>query len=187
MRRMLDRMYHLAGLVSGCCIIAICLLILARVVGRWFGIVVPSSDDIAGFMLAASCFMALAYTLQAGGHIRVSLFTSRLTHAKSKGVERLVLILSSILVSYLCYQLCYMVWESWQFEEVTSGYLPLPLWLVQLPVAIGMCIFTIALLDLSFCHFAYGKRIPKSEEESIADGNAIEGLGQERITKGKQA
>ncbi|MEI8632394.1 TRAP transporter small permease subunit [Vibrio sp. PP-XX7] len=47
-------------------------------VGRWFGVIIPSSDDFAGFLLAASSFLGLAYTFRAGGHIRVSLFTAHL-------------------------------------------------------------------------------------------------------------
>ena len=174
MRCFLDRLYQASGMLSGLCIMTICLLILARVIGRWFGIVVPSSDDIAGFMLAASCFLALAYTFRAGGHIRVSLFTSRLAGKAVIGVERLVLIIATILVTYLTYQLCYMVWESWEFKEVTSGYIPMPLWLVQLPVAIGMVIFAISVIDQTLCHFLFLERIPQSEEEMMVQDQPID-------------
>ncbi|ABM05228.1 Tripartite ATP-independent periplasmic transporter, DctQ component [Psychromonas ingrahamii 37] len=173
MRFFLNKLYHGAGILSAVCIVAICVVILARVVGRWMGIVVPSSDDFAGFLLAASSFMALAYTFQHGGHIRVSLFTSRLGEKSALFCERFVLLSASVLSAYLAYELCYMVWESWDYEEVSSGFVAIPMWIVQLPVAIGMVIFAISVIDLTVCSLLFGKRIPLSEEESLAEKDFI--------------
>lgn len=173
MRAFLDKIYVSAGVMSGICIVLICLVILARVVGRWLGIVVPSSDEFAGFLLASASFFALAYTFRHGGHIRVSLFISRLSERQAIAVERVVLSLASVLVAYLAYQLGFMVWESWDFEEVTSGYVPVPLWIVQLPMAIGMVIFAVSVIDQTVSHFLFGARIPKSEEESLAESQRI--------------
>jgi len=180
MRFFLNKLYHGAAVLSGLCIVAICVVILARVVGRWMGIVVPSSDDFAGFLLAASSFLALAYTFQHGGHIRVSLFTSRLGEKSALFFERFVLVTASVLVAYLAYELCYMVWESWDYEEVSSGFVAIPMWIVQLPVAIGMVIFAISVIDLAACSLFFGKRIPLSEEESLAEKDFIKLDGIER-------
>lgn len=173
MRSLLNKLYQGAGMLSGLCIVAICGLILARVVGRWMGIVVPSSDDFAGFLLAAASFLALAYTFKHGGHIRVSLFTSRLSEKKAICFERFILVVASALTAYLAYELCYMVWESWDYEEVSSGFVAVPLWIVQLPVAIGMVIFAISVIDLAVCSFLYDQRIPLSEEETLAEKSHI--------------
>lgn len=174
MRAMLDRIYLSAGAISGLSIILICLVILARVVGRWLGIVIPSSDDFAGYLLASSSFLALAYTFRSGAHIRVSLFTSRLSKNTLLWVDRSVLTFAACLVSYLAYQLGYMVWESWVFEEVTSGYIPMPLWAVQLPMSIGAFIFAIAIIDSSVCSWLFKTPIPKSDEEMLAESETIE-------------
>ncbi len=169
MRILLDKVYQLAGALSGLSIVLICLVILARVMGRWFGIVVPSSDDVAGYLLATASFLALAYAFRSGTHIRVSLFVSRLSAMQVLWVERGVLTLAAALVSYLAYQLCAMVLESWQFAEVTSGYLPMPLWAVQLPMATGAAIFAISVIDSALCSWLFATPIPKSEEELLAE------------------
>lgn len=174
MRSLLDKLYLAAGALSGLCIIAICSIILARVIGRWIGIEVPSSDDFAGFLLAAASFLGLAYTFRQGGHIRVSLFTSRLSVIAHKWVEKAILSLGCILILYLTWQLVYLVYESYLFEEVSSGYVPVPLWIVQLPLAFGMIIFSIAIIDQTFCHFFLGEELPKSEEEELAESAPIE-------------
>src|SRR4051794_23834160 len=77
-RRVLDRVYELSGCLAGLCLVAIAVLVLAQIVGRLLGILVPSADDFAGYAMGASVFLALAHTLRAGGHIRVSLIIDRL-------------------------------------------------------------------------------------------------------------
>ncbi len=174
MRRMLDNLYRFAGAISGVCIVIICITILVRVTGRWFGVVIPSSGDIAGYLLAASSFLALAYSFRSGSHIRVSLFLQKLNPNALIFVERTILLFASVLVSYLSYQLSFMVWESWEFEEVTHGYIPMPLWIVQLPVSIGSIIFAISVIDTTVRHFLGFEMIPKSEEEELAEAEPID-------------
>jgi len=174
MRGILDNIYRVAGAIAGICIVIICITILVRVTGRWFGVVIPSSDDISGYLLAAASFLALAYSFRSGAHIRVSLFLHRLRPGMIIYVERLVLIIASVLVSYLCYHLGFMVWESWLFEEVTHGYLPMPLWAVQFPVALGSTIFAVSVIDTTIRHFLGLETIPKSEEEELVDAEPID-------------
>jgi len=135
---------------------------------------VPSSDDFAGFLLAASSFLGLAYTFRHGGHIRVSLFTSRLPSRWHRYIDSVVLLLGSALLIYLSWHLTYMVYESYIFEELSSGYVAVELWLMQLPVAIGMVVFSIACLDQTINTIFYGQAMPKSEEESLVEAASIE-------------
>jgi len=169
MRSLLDKLYLSSGILSGLCMIAICVIILARVIGRWLGIEVPSSDDFAGFLLAASSFLGLAYTFRHGGHIRVSLFTSRLSKSMHRYVDSIVLILGASLIIYLTWHISYLVYESHLFEEVSSGYIAIDLWIVQLPLAIGMVIFAIACIDQCIATLFYGVVMPKSEEEELIE------------------
>ncbi|MCL1035665.1 TRAP transporter small permease [Shewanella submarina] len=147
MRLWLDRLYLSGALVSALAILLICLLILARVIGRWFGIIVPAADALSGYLLATSAFMAMAYTFRHGGHIRVSLVITRLPPWWQKRVETGVLLLASLFAAYLTWQLIYMVWETWMFKEVTTGYLAFPLFWVQWTLPLGMGLFTLSLID----------------------------------------
>ena len=74
---------------------AITLVILVQIVSRWMGYIVPSTDDLSGFFLAASSFLGLAYTLKKGGHIRVSLVIQRLSRVQRHRQEFLVLAVGS--------------------------------------------------------------------------------------------
>ena len=73
MRILLDKLYTGAGIIAGSCIVLITLMILAQIVGRWFGVIIPSTEDFSGYLLSAASFLALAYTFRQGGHIRVTL------------------------------------------------------------------------------------------------------------------
>lgn len=185
LRTLLDKLYLSSGILSGLCIIAICLVILARVVGRWLAIEVPSSDDFAGFLLAAASFLGLAYTFREGGHIRVSLFTARLSDKLNHYLSCLVLILATLLVLYLTWHLAYLAYESYLFEELSSGYVPVQLWLVQLPLAIGMLTFSIACIDQTICSVVFAEPIAKSEEEKIVENSHID--LESNVTAGAQS
>lgn len=149
MRRLLDRLYLAAGAVAGLCLVIMALLILAQIVGRWFGMVIPSTEDFSGFLLAAASFLALAYTLRSGGHIRVNLLISHLHGRMRRFIEALVLLLALLLVGYAAWSALLLVIESFQFNELSQGYIPVPLWIPQTPMAVGLLILEVALLDES--------------------------------------
>ena len=147
MRRILDRLYLAAAVLAGLCLVSMTLLILAQVVGRWFGVLVPSTEDFSGFLLAAASFLALPYALREGAHIRVTLLISRLGGLSRRFSEALVLLCALPLSAYIAWALGFMAWESWQFDELTQGYVPVPLWMPQAPVALGALLLTVALAD----------------------------------------
>lgn len=134
-------------MLAGACIVLITVMILAQIVGRWFGIIIPSTEDFSGYLLAAASFLALAYTFRLGGHIRVTLLIHALPSAWQRRLMLLSLLVFVLVVGYGAYHLSYLVYESWLYEELSQGYIPVPLWMPQLPMALGAVLFFIALLD----------------------------------------
>ncbi|HEY5718396.1 MAG TPA: TRAP transporter small permease [Motiliproteus sp.] len=147
MKLIRDKFYLASGYASGVCIILIMLIILAQIVGRFFGFIVPSAEDFSGYALAAATFFGLAYTFREGGHIRVTLviqhWPKRIRHLQELGVLAFALALTSFM-DYYCW---HMVWESYVFEEVSYGYIPIPLWMPQVPVGLGALALNVAVLD----------------------------------------
>lgn len=139
--------YQLCGWLSGLCIVIITLLLLAQIVGRLFGFIVPSAEDFAGFALASSTFLGLAYTFREGGHIRVTLVIQRFAVGPRKFQEAIILTLSLVLSIFVAYACCYMVYESYIYDEVSYGYVPVALWIPQLSVAIGAIALALAVFD----------------------------------------
>ncbi len=147
MRSLLDKLYLASGYLSGFCIVLITLIITAQIVGRLFGFIVPSAEDFSGYALAAATFFGLAYTFREGGHIRVTLVIQHWTRGSRYIQELLVLIFALLLVSFMSFYSIHMVWESYIFEEVSSGYVSIPIWMPQVPVALGIVMLNIAILD----------------------------------------
>ncbi len=147
MRNFLDKLYVGAGMLAGLFIVLITLMILAQIIGRWFGLIIPSTEDFAGFFLAATTFLALAYTFRMGGHIRVTI----LVHLLKGPLQRISLLLAlgvfSAMIAYGAYYTAAFAYESWSFHELSQGYIPVPLWIPQLSMAIGLLIFLVALVD----------------------------------------
>ena len=147
MRKFLDNLYLGSGLLAGFFVVAIAVLIMAQVIGRWFNIIVPSTEDFSGYFLAASSFLGLAYTLKVGGHIRVNILIHNFKPQLRKVQEIAVLLVGLALATFMSYWLIFMVWESWVFDEKSLGYVRVDLWIPQVPVAVGAVIFNIAVLD----------------------------------------
>ena len=146
-RRVLDAVYLAAAVLAALCLAAIALLILAQVVGRWFGLLLPSAEEFAGFLMAASTFLALAWTLRTGGHIRVNILVRHLAPRARHWQEVLACTVLLALSATLTWSAIAFVRESFAFGDVSSGYIAVPLWIPQLPMATGLAILTLALAD----------------------------------------
>ena len=123
------------------------LLILSQIVARSMGVIIPSSEDFAGWLLSATVFFWLAYTFNSGGHIRVSILLIRLSESTRRYVELFNLFVGLLISAYLAFYTFYTVYDSFAYDEVTDTYLVVPLWLVQLPMAVGSLFLFIAILD----------------------------------------
>ena len=147
MRSFLDKLYLGSGMLAGLFIILITIMILAQIIGRWFGIVIPSTEDFAGFFLAATTFLALAYTFRMGGHIRVTILVHLLKGKLQRFALALALLVFIVMIAYGVYYTGFFVYESWSFHELSQGYIAVPLWIPQLAMVVGLTIFLIALID----------------------------------------
>ncbi|MFW8595125.1 TRAP transporter small permease [Cribrihabitans neustonicus] len=159
MRRSLDFIYRAAGGLAALFILAIVALVFAQVClnvadkisaalfGGGTGLTIPSYSDFTGFFLAASTFLALAYALRAGGHIRVTLLTGKLPARPRRFADMAVTFVALLMSGYATWYMALLVLESHEFGDRSAGMVSVPLWIPQLPVAFGLAILTIALAD----------------------------------------
>ena len=68
LRRLLDGLYALGGVIAAFFLIAILTLIVLQMLARWTGQVFPGATDYAGYCMAAASFFAFAYALNHGAH-----------------------------------------------------------------------------------------------------------------------
>lgn len=150
MRRFLDGLYLWSGYLSGLFLAMIAITIIAQVVGRLVGLTIDSTET-AGFSLAASTFLGLAYALRTGGHIRVTLAIRHASPGFRRWIEAWCLAVSIAGVSYFLWWSADLVYFSWKFNEISPGLAAIPFWIPRLSMALGSAVLLIALLDDLIC------------------------------------
>ena len=158
-RRFLNLIYKASGVVAAGFLAAICITvvlqvaanIINKIMGLFFGaspgLIVPSYAEFTGFFLVAASFFALAYTLQSGVHIRVSLLINRLGPFSRRWVEVWCLALGAMLTGYFSFYAFNLVYESYVFGDLAVGMVPLPLWIPQFLMALGSAVLFTELVD----------------------------------------
>lgn len=159
MRVLLDVVYRASGALAAALLAAICVIVLLQVganlidkMAAWAGatppgLLIPSYSEFAGFFLAAASFLALAYALRAGDHIRVSLVIHHLPPKARRASELWCTGAAGLLTGYFAWHTLRLIGESWRFNDLSPGIVPVPLWIPQTPVALGLVILTVALAD----------------------------------------
>lgn len=146
-RKFLDFLYALAGVLAALCLIAILSLIVAQMVARWTGEIFPGAPNYAGYAMAAASFLAFANALNRGAHIRVSI----LLNAVPAGPKRLLEIwcfgLAAAIAWYFTYYAYWFVYWSWKFKEVSQGQDAIHLWIPQSVMVFGGGLLALALTD----------------------------------------
>jgi TRAP-type C4-dicarboxylate transport system permease small subunit len=140
----LHRLYRISGLLSAASLVLICVLIIAQVVARNLGSTVRDAEEFAAWAMAAAGFFGLPYALHCGSHIRVEVVMRFIPESLHHLLEVLVSVIGLLLSAYMAWYCTAFVIESYSFNEVSQGLIPVPLWLPQLPMALGTILLMIA-------------------------------------------
>ncbi len=176
MRNALDTTYRAAALLAAACLIAIFTLVVLQVLGRLvdmllrivgatpLGLLVPSIAEIGGFLLGASIFLALPYTLKVGGHIRVGLIVDKLPAGGRRAVDLVAGFGAALLAGFFTYALARLTLKSWTFNDVSYGFIAVPLWIPQAVMTLGLALLTIAVVDATLAVLLKRSRLPGASE-----------------------
>lgn len=182
MRAALDRMYAVALWLAALCLLAISLMVGAQVAGRVVdavfklvglpppGFVILSMAEIAGYLLAAASFLALAGTLKAGAHIRVTMVLGALREPVRRMVELVAFAGAATLSAYMTWHMAHFALVSFQFGEVSTGVIPVPLAIPQTVMAVGLLMLTIAIVDELMLIWRSGRPSFRATEDAAGRG-----------------
>lgn len=180
-RRALDGLYLAAGYIAGLFLVVIFVLMMLLSVGREINLNVPSGDDFAGWAFAAMAFFGLAHTFKRGEMIRVGLLIERLGGEAKKLAELLALAIAAGFIAYFAWQTGKLAYDSWQFFDMSTGVVSVPLWIPQLSLVLGLGTLLIAIIDEFVIVLRTGKPTyepepPKTVEElvdRVAQGGGV--------------
>ena len=166
MRKLLDGIYNSAAALAALFMLGLLLMVLLSIVSRQLHFYVPGVDAYAGYLMAASGFLAMAHTLKRGEHIRVTLLLNALRGRWKKGMELFALGLAVFLAVLFAFYSCKLAWQSHVFNDISTSSDATPLWLPQLAMAYGAVIFALAFIDEALLEIQ-GLRVARSSDEAL--------------------
>jgi len=166
MRKALNTLYDGAAALAALFMVGLLGMVLLSVGGRQLNFYVPGTDAYAGYLMAASGFLALAHTLKRGEHIRVTLILSARSGRWKKGMEVWALAFASALTAMFAFYCCRLSWQSRAFNDISTGSDATPLWIPQIGMAVGSVILAIAFVDELVLEIR-GRRVIPSSDESL--------------------
>ncbi len=164
MRKTLDRLYDTAAALAALAMVGLLVMVLLSVVGRQLHFNVPGTDAYAGYLMAAAGFLALAHTLKRGEHIRVTLILSALKGGTRHALELWALFAASLLALLSAFYAGKLAWQSYAFNDISTGNDATPLWIPQLAFAAGTLILAIAFIDEFVLELRGQRRVVQSDE-----------------------
>lgn len=159
MRAMLDKLYVIGGVTGALFLFGIFSIVLLQVganlidfissalTGHAIGLTIPSYAEIAGFMLAGASFLSLPYALRHGTHIRVNLFIQRLGSKGQQLTDIWSFLIGTALTGWLAYYAWELVLESYEYGDLSTGLIAVPIWIPQVSLALGTTLMTVSMLD----------------------------------------
>ena len=147
MRRFLDRLYLASGALGAMFVALICVLMIAQSVLREFNVGMGAVNDVVAWFCAAASFFAMAHAFKHGDFVRVNLLLERLPPGARRIAEIACLSIGSVSVAYLAFWANKFTYDSWAFNEVAQGLLPIPIWIPQLSFALGSLLLLVAMVD----------------------------------------
>ncbi|WP_319497422.1 TRAP transporter small permease [uncultured Cohaesibacter sp.] len=146
--RFLDRVYLVGAWLAGALLVTLCLLVLYSIVARLVGWFAGGASDVAGYAMATSSFMALAYTFRSQGHIRVSILSQRLDGVRRRALEIWAHFAIAGVASFLAFYMVRLAIDSYDYGERSEGADAMLLWIPQTPVALGACLFALSTIHV---------------------------------------
>ncbi|MGO1431659.1 MAG: TRAP transporter small permease [Halomonas sp.] len=181
-----DKLYRLGAWGAAACMVVICALIAIQVTFRLvdallvlvglgrLGLSITGVSEIASYLLVGATFLGLAYTFVHHAHIRVTLLIARLPSAIRVWFEVFCLIIALAISLMLSYGLIELARESLAYNDVSSGFLSIPLWIPQLVLATSVGLLCLALAEALFMALRIAAHDPSSFREATAADDSEE-------------
>ena len=139
-------LYRLSGYIAALFLILVATFILTGIASRIFGFYIRGLAEYSGYCMAASSFLALAYTFGEKGHIRITLFLEKSSKNIRRFLEIWCLSVATFFSGFLSFYFIKMLMISINFQERSEGADEILIWIPQTSVAIGSTIFFICII-----------------------------------------
>ena len=147
LRRALTSLSDTAAYLAAFFVFAIFVLMIAQSIMRGIGLPTGGMNDIVAWFTAASAFLAMAHSFRNGDFVRVTLLLEKVSPGARRLLEVLCLGIATVFVGYLAFWAVRYTFESWQFKDMPTGQIALPMWIPQSSFALGALLLLAVILD----------------------------------------
>lgn len=147
MRRFLNAAFNAAAAVAASCVFLIFLLMIVGGVGRQLNFKVSGVNDLVAWLCAAAAFFAMAHAFKHGDFVRVTLLQEKMNAKTRHFFEIVCLSIAAVAVVYLAYSATAFTYESYEFAEMATGLVVIPIWIPQASFVIGSWLLVLAVVD----------------------------------------
>ena len=146
-RKALDGLYALGGLLAALCVLAILILMIGASVGRSLDWRVGWVNDVVAWLCAAAAFLGMAYSFRNGDFVRVTLVLEIVPARIRRWLEFFALTVATVCILYMGYWAVRFTMESYEFNDMDGTLIAIPIWIPQMSFVMGALILVIAVLD----------------------------------------
>jgi TRAP-type C4-dicarboxylate transport system permease small subunit len=147
LRRALDWLFRAAGAAGAACVGLIFVVMIGASLGRELNWRVSGANDIVSWLCAAASFFAMAHAFKHGDFVRVTLLYEKLSPRGQHAMNLFSLAIGSAAVAYLTWWATVFTWESYEFAEMATGLVVIPIWIPQATFVLGCWLLLAAVLD----------------------------------------
>ena len=146
MRAFVHKLYQICGYAAGVFLAAIAVATLVQVVARQMGYAIETTE-LSGFCMAASTFLALAYTFVNGGHVRVGIISQLVGGSISRAVEIWCCVIGIAITGFAAFHMARFTLDTWRYGDLSPGLLAMPMWIPQAGVAFGLAMMCVGIIE----------------------------------------
>jgi len=145
----INRISLYAAYAAGICGAVLVVLVLAEIVRRtFFNSSFLWTFEISSWLLVAFAFMGMGYTLQSGGHVRVTLLTSRLPGRVQTWLDIFLSLIGAFIFAYLSIFFFEGMISNYEVGAVGISTLEPPVFIIWAAAVVGLSIFSLQFVGL---------------------------------------
>lgn len=146
-QRVEDRIVGAMAYFCGALFLLLAFYTTFDVIGRrYLGIFSGVTDEMSEYALAIGASWALAYTLKAGGHVRVDILLDKFTPPARRLADALAMVVMAVFSATVAFFLWKLVAASFAIGATGHSIIQTPQWIPQACAALGYSFLTLVSL-----------------------------------------
>lgn len=126
--------------------LSLVIFIILDILSRILLFPLEGTAEVSELLLGAGTFLALGYAHQAGMHVRVTVFISRLPPRAQAITNTCVEVLTVAMFGLITWKAAKITYKLWQSQAATYGTIELPQWIGMFLATLGFFSLTLAVL-----------------------------------------